>query len=230
MSLEKIFSFDAAPLGVWKTEVIFNVSGDKILLFSDTGVIVYSLHTRSVIARENFEGIALNFEWSYDLQRGEILVNFAKGSTQEQDKIYVYTINSKEKTLTLITSFDFSDFIPPERENEHTGVTSGTFFIILAFRSVYLIDPFNGQLVQKITPNSLINCFVKNVKLNWCSNEILIFYNENENQFCGQVFKLKTKNVESLLHSALKVALLNYSINDLVQMNLPKSIKDCFFK
>ena len=227
MSLEKMFSFDASSIGVTEIETGINVNGDKVLMFSRNRVIVYSLHTQSVIARKNLEEMNQNFQWSHDFSKGEILVNFARG----HKKINVFTINYQDKTLNSLTTFSYSSFIPHQRYCKHYQVLSGTSLIVLAIRDVYLIDPFTGHLVQKITPDFVSSDFlVRNVTLNWCSNEIVVFYNENKNQFHGQVFKLKTNHPESLLHSALKVTLLNYSINDLLQMNLPTLIKDRFFK
>eukprot|EP00111_Clytia_hemisphaerica_P023189 TCONS_00068217-protein len=227
LALEKMFSFDASLIGVCRNGLVFNISGDKILLFSDNGVIIYSLKLQSVIARQDIANIVANFEWSRDITKGEILVNFAKG----QNNITVYTINHQEEKLTTLTSINYSDFIPNENFCKLAEVTSGTSFIVLAARSVYLIDPFTGQVVQRIIPYFVsFDCFVKHVTLNWCSNEVVVFYSEDDNKIFGQVFKLKTRLVERLLHSALKVVLLNYSINDLIQMNLPKSIKDNFFR
>jgi len=233
LSLKRVLTIDAMSMGVCQNDVVFNINADKILMFLVDGVVVYSLHTQSVIAKHYIKEMYLPFEWAHDLKHGEILIHFA----EERTKINVHTINYLEKTLSLITKVNVSDFIPKHLsfdfrcQQPYHRVTSGTSLLILARRDVYLIDPFTGHLLQKIICDvSRPNISVINVQLNWCSNEVVVFYSGVDNKFFGQVFKLKTRFVEPLLHSALKVVLLNYSINDLVQLNLPKSIKDNFFK
>ena len=75
-----------------------------------------------------------------------------------------------------------------------------------------------------------IDFHVDEIKYNWCSNDIAVFYSNVFGECFCHVFKLKRRRVESLLYSALKAVLLNYPIHDLMNMNLPKTLKKYFVK
>ena len=97
-------------------------------------------------------------------------------------------------------------------------------------QDLFLVDPFTGILYQKLQPH-IDNVFkMFDVKMHWCSNKIVVLYGiKGSRKYCIQVFSLGNGgNVDSLCNSALKAVLTNYSINDLMKMNLPKSIKKYF--
>uniref|UniRef100_A0A7M5WSF8 Uncharacterized protein n=1 Tax=Clytia hemisphaerica TaxID=252671 RepID=A0A7M5WSF8_9CNID len=231
LTLVKMFSMDASVIGVVKVDpVVFNMSGDKIAMLTKNGFLVYSLVNQSVIAKHSLKDFEFHeIEWSYDLEKGEILVDF----DYTANEICVFGFNSIEKTSKLLNTIHISTFVEELSEfeawNSGIKISTGTSFIIFGDEDVYLVDPFTGQLVQKITPpKDWDNVFVDFFCLNWFSSEILILYQGEKESFYGKVCKLKTGCVESLLQSAIKIVLLNYSVNDLIGMNLPKTVKRYF--
>ena len=129
----------------------------------------------------------------------------------------------------MITTIDVPSYIKFKSDKALSVTSSGTSIIVLAFRDVYIFDPFTGHMLQEIKLNTTdSNRLINYVKLDWCTNEMILFYEEHSGKQFGNVLKFKTEIVESLFISSLKAVLLSHSINDLVAMNLPKSIKKYF--
>ena len=228
--LEKLFSLDALSIGVYSCKAVFNVFGDKIAMTTESSILVYSLQNRSVLATFEPEELFKGLHWSYDLVKDEVLVFF---HGNDRNKIVVTAIDYENSTMNILRRINVTDFIPNFNISSEIRVSSGTSLIMLGFQDrVYLIDPFTGQLLQELKYDfdSKIQR-IEEMSLNWCSNEIVvignIFNGECLEYFCN-IFKLKTGRVESLLHSALKVVLSNYPVNDLMKLNLPRSIKKFF--
>ena len=202
VSLVKMFSFDASLIGVNTVEnTVFNIKGDKIVMLTNKGFLIYSLVNQMVLVEQSivdYYGFH-EFAWSYDLEKGEILVDF----DYDEKEIIVYGFKFALKTSSLLNTIQLSTFIPDLSEEDEWNmsmrVSSGTSLVMFGDVDVYLIDPFTGQLVQQVK-SDCIDDMVCNVFLDWCSNEILITYFGNNNTQFGRVCKLKTGRVESLLH------------------------------
>ena len=71
-----MFCFDGTSIGICSAEVSFNLKGDKLLMCSENGILIYSITSRSVILEKylDIDSDAFeDFEWSYDLQKRRIL-------------------------------------------------------------------------------------------------------------------------------------------------------------
>ena len=228
LSLEKIHSLKLHLLGLASIyQVNFNITGDKIIFLSNEyDCLVYSLCNQSVIAfQENI--FFLEFGWSIDSKRGEILVNF----DWQQCEIYIFTINYNANQLTKLRQIELSKFFGDleveDRMNIVFRLSSCTSLIMLSLdEDIFLVDPFTGLLVQKL--KSLV-CpgFVCDIRFNWCSNELVVCSSNFSNQYYAEVYRLNQRS-ESLFISALKIVFLSYPVNDLMQKNLPKTIKKYF--
>eukprot|EP00111_Clytia_hemisphaerica_P008842 TCONS_00025839-protein len=230
VSLDQKFMVDLTQLGhMFIRHVSFNVIEDKVLMLSDTSYLIYSIRNQQLIASQDVYFFT-SIYWSHDMRNGEFLIYL----DMLQDSIFMYTINYNNKSLTkmrtVIQVSDFLGIVPREEfSNVLVRVSSGTSLVMLGYKNVFLIDPFTGVLVQRLKSSGADNsCFVKEIKLNWCSNEVIVFYTNSKQECFGNVFHLNIRHVDTLFYLSLKVLLLNHSIDSLLEMNLPKSIKTYF--
>ena len=227
LSLETMLSMNLRDSGIKSVmQVEFNDTGDKIAVSSIPGsFLVYSLREQSVLAFEkiaDFDG----FYWLSDVKNGEVLVNFYR----QVGLICVFSLNYEEGTLNVLREVSVSDLIEDvDFKKCLFTVSSGTSLALLGFNDVvYLIDLSSGLLIQQLK-SEVASSRVQDIKLNWCSNEIIVLYGDDASaQYFIQVHPICYGKVESLFNSALKTVFLNHSVNDLLRMNLPKSIKKYF--
>eukprot|EP00111_Clytia_hemisphaerica_P009775 TCONS_00028675-protein len=208
----------------------FNDAGDKIAISSQTGsFLVYSLRTQAVLLLEEVADFK-DFFWSTDVKNNEILVNFYR----QAGLICVFSLNYKEGNLNILQEINVSDFLQDVDQWDKCllTVSSGISLALLGYNHiVYFIDLTTGLLVHQLNSQVVTSCDVQNIMLNWCSNEIVTLYRDKvADEYFIQVNPLLYGNrvVESLFNTALKTVLLKYSISDLLQMNLPESIKTYF--
>ena len=85
-----MFSFDAHLIGVCAKGTTFNVFGDKVVMFTESGLLIYDLHSRNAIATVDLEEPILELNWSYDFMNCEILTHF---DADEKKQIFVNVID-----------------------------------------------------------------------------------------------------------------------------------------
>ena len=127
------------------------------------------------------------------MTRGEILADY-DGATGE---VSVFTIDYEGKTLKLkiLTESTISKLIgKPITDDLRLAVTfrvsSGMSLIMIGVnQNLFLVDPFTGMLHQKLeVPDEFV--YVFDVKMNWCSNEIVVLYRNNFGKYFIKVFPL----------------------------------------
>ena len=121
LTWEKMFSFDAHLIGVCAREATFNVFGDKIVMYTESGMLIYSLHSRSVVATFDSEEPIRELNWSYDLINGEILIYF---DAYNRKKIFVNTIDYEKSTLKLIRIINLADIPSIPKENSFIAIST----------------------------------------------------------------------------------------------------------
>ena len=209
-----------------------NSLGDKFLVtshqFNQGDCIIYSLHSQCLLASQEIENDFVKVAWRIDFNYGEVLLN----CDSEEGIIYVYSLDSQRRKFDVVSKILLSTFFdnltPEEIGLTEFKVAPGKALIVLACQHyVLIIDPFTGSIVQEFQSKCL--SFVKDIEINWCSNEIIILHKEAlyEKHFI-EVFPFQGECADSLFNLSLKSVLLNYSVNDLATMNLPKAIKNHF--
>lgn len=207
------------------TDISFNLRGNKVLFVSDQGYLIYSLLTRGVIAYQDRYIHPLH--WLDDINFGERLVTL----DMLKDAIFVYSIDYENKRLLKSTEIRVSPIIGSiHREDFHQvtiKVFSGKALILLSYQyqHTYILNPITGQIIRDIKFNGLDNCLVCEMKMNWPTSEMIIFYlQKKDTEFYANVLDIQTHCVEDLLLLAAKKVLSLYSVNYLRQLNLPKAL------
>ena len=207
------------------TDLSFNVRGNKVLVTSDQGYLIYSLLTKSIIVHQNRYIDSLF--WTDDIIHGERLVNL----DMLKDSVFVYTIDYNSMKLNKSVEIKVSPIIGTiNREDYHQvsiNVFSGRSLILLSFQyqHTYILNPFTGQILQEIKYDGLDNCLVCEMKSNWPTDEMIVFYlKKKDAEFYGNVIKINNHRVEKLLILSAKQVLETYSVSYLRRLNLPKAL------
>jgi len=209
------------------TDFSFNIKGDKVFLRSSTSYLVLSVELNVVLA----SGVLNSTEklyWSHDIVHGEFLVQV----DLIEYAIKIYIIDFQEKILTLSNSFSISSYKNKFVGNFHepvVRVSSGISHVFIALYHVCVFDPFSGDLQQELI-NDKTGTFVCEIKTNWPSVEVLVFYKcssstyEKEDDYILKVFHLQYP-VQSLMFLAARTVLNNLPVNTLRKIVLPKPVK-----
>ena len=207
------------------TDVSFNSRGNKLLLISEQGYLIYSLLTKNMIAYQ--DRYIYPLYWTEDIIHGERLISL----DMLKDSIFVYSINYDNKRLNKSAQIRVSPIIGMINREDYHQVSikffSGKSLILLSFQyqHTYILNPFNGQILQAMKFDGLDNCLVCEMKSNWPSDEIIVFYlKKKDTEFYGNVFHVDNHCVESLLFLSAKEVLKTYPVNYLNKLNLPKAV------
>lgn len=207
------------------TELSFNLRGNKVLVTSDQGYLIYSLLTTNIIAHQ--DRYIDSLFWTEDIIHGERLINL----DMLKDSVFVYTIDYDSMKLHKSVEIKVSTIIGRiNREDYHQvsiNVFSGKSLILLSFQyqHTYILNPFTGQIIQEIKFDGLDNCLVCEMKSNWPTDEMIVFYlKKKDTEFYGNVLNVKNHSVEKLIFLSAKEVLKTFSVNYLRNLNLPKTL------